>query len=89
MNNFFDVELIRQDFVALDQEVHGHPLVYLDSAATALKPKAVITAMKAYYEEYPANIHRGAYYLGEIATRNFMKPEIQLQTSWVLLPQAR
>ena len=71
MPNFFDVKRVRQDFVALNQEVHAHPLVYLDSAATAQKPKVVIDAMRAYYEEYPANIHRGAYYLSEVATRKF------------------
>jgi len=71
MNNFFDVKSIREDFVALNQEVHAHPLVYLDSAATAQKPKVVIDAMLAYYQEFPANVHRGAYYLSEVATNKF------------------
>jgi cysteine desulfurase/selenocysteine lyase len=70
-NNFFDVESIRQDFPALKQEIHAHPLVYLDSAATAQKPQVVIDAMRAYYEEFPANIHRGAYFLSEVATKKF------------------
>ena len=70
-NKFLDIERIRGDFKALDQEIHGHKLVYLDSAATAQKPQAVIDALVAYYQEYPANINRGAYYLSEVATRKY------------------
>ena len=67
----FDVEKIRQDFPILHQKVRGKPLVYLDSAATSQKPKIVIEALKHYYEAQNANIHRGVYYLSEIATQAY------------------
>ncbi len=59
---------VRADFPILDQEIHGHPFVYLDTAATSQKPLAVIEAMDAYYREYNANVHRGIYTIGERAT---------------------
>ncbi|HXJ63361.1 MAG TPA: aminotransferase class V-fold PLP-dependent enzyme, partial [Actinomycetota bacterium] len=58
-----DVERIRKDFPILDRPIHGHPLVYLDSAATSQKPTAVLDAMEAYYRETNANVHRGVYEL--------------------------
>jgi cysteine desulfurase/selenocysteine lyase len=63
-----DPERIRADFPLLDQEINGHRLVYLDSAATSQKPRAVIEATDAYYREYNANVHRGIYTLGERST---------------------
>ena len=66
-----DPEHLRADFPILDQEVNGHPLVYLDSAATSQKPRAVIEAMDTYYREYNANVHRGIYTLGEKATAGY------------------
>jgi cysteine desulfurase/selenocysteine lyase len=63
-----DPVALRADFPILDQEVHGHRLVYLDSAATSQKPRAVIEALDAYYREYNANIHRGIYQIAEQAT---------------------
>jgi cysteine desulfurase / selenocysteine lyase len=63
-----DPAVLRADFPILDQEVHGHPLVYLDSAATSQKPSAVIEAMDAYYRRDNANVHRGIYQLSERAT---------------------
>jgi cysteine desulfurase/selenocysteine lyase len=63
-----DPAALRSDFPILDQEVHGHRLVYLDSAATSQKPRAVIEAMDTYYREYNANVHRGIYSIGERAT---------------------
>ena len=64
----FDVESVRADFPILSRLVHGKPLVYLDSAASAQKPRAVIEAItRAYTEDY-ANVHRGAYYLSETST---------------------
>jgi cysteine desulfurase / selenocysteine lyase len=64
----YDVEAIRRDFPALSLQVYGKPLVYLDNAASAQKPKAVLDAlMKAYSEEY-ANVHRGLHYLANAAT---------------------
>jgi cysteine desulfurase/selenocysteine lyase len=70
---FSDVELarIRADFPVLDQKVHGRPLVYLDSAASAQKPRVVIDAMSRLYAEDYANVHRGVYELAERATRAF------------------
>ncbi len=64
----YDVMKVRADFPILAREVHGKPLVYLDSAASAQKPQQVIDAIsRAYGHEY-ANVHRGAYYLSETAT---------------------
>lgn len=65
----FDVHKIREDFPILSQKVYGKPLVYLDNAASTQKPRAVIDAVKAYYECQNANIHRGVHYLSEIATK--------------------
>ena len=63
-----DVERVRKDFPVLDQEVRGKPLVYLDSAATSQKPRAVIDAIARYYLEDNANVHRGVHLLSERAT---------------------
>lgn len=63
-----DVQAIRGDFPVLDQTVNGRPLVYLDSAATAQKPRAVIEAVRRYYEHDNANVHRAIHALGERAT---------------------
>lgn len=60
-----------QDFPILAQKIHGKPLVYLDSGATAQKPQCVIDAMHDYYKNDNANIHRGVYELSERATRLF------------------
>jgi len=64
----YDVEEVRRDFPILQQQVHGHPLVYLDNAATSQKPRAVIDAISRYYESGNANIHRGVHFLSEHAT---------------------
>ena len=64
----FDVEAIRRDFPILQQQVNGHPLVYLDNAATSQKPNAVIDAISDYYRGYNANVHRGIHTLAEKAT---------------------
>jgi cysteine desulfurase/selenocysteine lyase len=63
-----DAAALRADFPILDQEVFGHPLVFLDSAASSQKPLAVIEAMDAYYRHDNANVHRGIYQLSERAT---------------------
>jgi cysteine desulfurase/selenocysteine lyase len=71
MNNnssMFDVEKIRADFPILQQQVNGKPLVYLDNAATAQKPKQVIETLDQYYREYNSNIHRGVHSLSQKAT---------------------
>ncbi|NEN86759.1 cysteine desulfurase [Paenibacillus elgii] len=59
---------IRSQFPILHQDVNGHPLVYLDSAATSQKPVSVIEAVKRYYEFDNANVHRGVHTLGSRAT---------------------
>ncbi len=63
-----DVEVIRQDFPILNQEVNGHPLVYLDNAASSQKPIQVIEAVDAYYRLDNANVHRGVHRLSQRAT---------------------
>lgn len=63
-----DAQAIRHDFPVLERTVNGRRLVYLDSAATAQKPRAVIAAMNEFYERYNANVHRGIYVLSEEAT---------------------
>ncbi|MEQ8249013.1 MAG: cysteine desulfurase [Alphaproteobacteria bacterium] len=70
-NDAFDVARVRADFPILSQTVHGKPLVFLDSAASAQKPRAVIDAVRHCYEAEYANIHRGVYALSETATRNY------------------
>jgi cysteine desulfurase / selenocysteine lyase len=64
----FDVEKIREDFPVLKQTIHGRPLVYLDSAATAQKPFAVIDAIRKFHEVDCANIHRGVHELSQRST---------------------
>jgi cysteine desulfurase/selenocysteine lyase len=64
---------IRQEFPALKQKVHGKDLVYLDSAATALKPRSVIERLNRFYTLETANVHRGAHYLSDAATTEFEK----------------
>ena len=63
-----DVAAIREQFPILAQRVHGQPLVYLDNAATTLKPRAVIDRLHRHYAAETANIHRGVHYLSEQAT---------------------
>jgi cysteine desulfurase/selenocysteine lyase len=67
----FDVERIRADFPALHQEVKGKPLVYLDNAASAQKPRQVLDAMTRLYSHDYANIHRGVHELSERATKAY------------------
>lgn len=67
----FDVEAVRRDFPILHQEVNGHPLVWLDNAATTQKPRQVIDATSAFYRRDNSNIHRAAYALAERSTRLF------------------
>jgi len=66
-----DVIAIREQFPVLDQEVNGHPLVYLDSTATAQKPVSVIEAVNKYYREDNSNVHRGVHTLGTRATDQY------------------
>jgi cysteine desulfurase/selenocysteine lyase len=63
-----NVQAIREQFPILHQEINGHPLVYLDSAASSQKPRSVIDAVARYYELNNANVHRGVHTLGSRAT---------------------
>ena len=69
---------IRKDFPILARQVHGKPLVYLDSAASSQKPEAVIEAMSTYYEMYHANVHRGVYEISEEATARMEKARVKV-----------
>jgi cysteine desulfurase / selenocysteine lyase len=66
-----DVEKIRKDFPILKEKVWGHPLIYLDNAATTQKPEVVIKALDKYYREYNANVHRGVHFLSQKGTDAF------------------
>ena len=72
MNNMtvqsFDVEAIRADFPILSREIHGKPLVYLDSAASAQKPRQVMDALMSAYTDTYSNVHRGLHFLSEAST---------------------
>ncbi len=75
----FDVAAVRDDFPALRQIVHGHPLVYLDNAATAQKPSVVIEALLRYYTRDNANIHRGLHELSERASEAYEQARAKVQ----------
>ena|SRR2546422_11763144 len=66
-----DSEKLRADFPILHQKVHGHPLIYFDNAATSQKPRAVLDALRNYYERDNANVHRGIHELSNRATTAF------------------
>ncbi len=66
-----DVQSIRKDFPVLTRKVNGHPLVYLDNAATSQKPGSVIQSLVDYYEGYNANVHRGVHTLSMEATDKY------------------
>ncbi len=75
----FDVEAVRREFPILRETVHGKPLVYLDSAASAQKPQAVIDAERHVYERSYANIHRGVHHLSMVATDAYEKARAKVQ----------
>ncbi|MEM8488830.1 MAG: cysteine desulfurase [Bacteroidota bacterium] len=75
----FDIYKIRADFPALDQEVHGQPLVYLDNGATAQKPQVVIDRIQSYYEKENSNIHRGVHFLSQQATDAYEQARSKMQ----------
>jgi cysteine desulfurase/selenocysteine lyase len=66
-----DWKALREDFPILDQPVHGHPLIYFDNAATTQKPRAVVEALRSYYEHDNANVHRGLHELSSRATEAY------------------
>ena len=67
----YDVDALRREFPILDKEVNGHPLVYLDSAASAQKPRVVIEAQREYEAHFHSNIHRGVHTLATKATEAY------------------
>ncbi len=67
----FDIEKVRKDFPALQQKIHGKPLVFLDTAASAQKPQVVIDLVTQSYTNNYANVHRGVYTLSDQATSNY------------------
>lgn len=75
----FIVEEIRNDFPILKRLVNGKPLVYLDNAATSQKPQAVIDALTQYYTFDNANIHRGLYFLSELATEQYETARLKVK----------
>lgn len=66
-----DWKALREDFPILEQQVHGHPLIYFDNAATTQKPRAVVDALRSYYEHDNANVHRGLHELSSRATEAY------------------
>jgi cysteine desulfurase/selenocysteine lyase len=84
----FDVEQVRRDFPALDQQVHGKPLVYLDNAATSQKPRQVIDTLVRYYSADNSNIHRAVHQLSERATRQYEESRVKAQR-WINAADAR
>ena len=67
----FDAATIRKEFPIFEREIHGKPLVYLDSAATSQKPRQVIETLTEFWEKHNANVHRGVYLLAEEATQMY------------------
>src|SRR5258708_5560003 len=70
-NGAYDVARVREDFPALGLQVYGKPLVYLDNAASAQKPTAVLDRMTQAYKTEYANVHRGLHYLANAATEAY------------------
>src|SRR5438105_7775174 len=68
-----DWSALREDFPILREKAHGHPLIYFDSAATSQKPRAVIEALRNFYEHDNANVHRGLHLLSSRATEAYEK----------------
>src|ERR1700757_2240515 len=71
LNGSYDVARVREDFPALSLKVYGKPLVYLDNAASAQKPNAVLDRMAEAYKTEYANVHRGLHYLANAATEAY------------------
>ena len=75
-----DAHTLRKDFPIFEQEFHGKPLAYLDSAASAQKPRQVLEAMQSFYETSYANVHRGVYELAERATEGLEAAREKVRT---------
>jgi cysteine desulfurase/selenocysteine lyase len=83
-----DAQKLRADFPIFEQEIHGKPLAFLDSAVTSQKPRQVLDAMRTFYETSNANVHRGVYTLSERATAEFEGAR-QKVADFVNAPDAR
>ena len=79
MRPVYDVERIRADFPILAKSVHGKPLVYLDNAASAQKPKHVLDVMTTFMTTEYANVHRGVHYLSGAATERYENARVRVQ----------
>ena len=79
ISTIFDVQSIRKDFPILERKVNGHPLVYLDNAATSQTPTVVIDAIVDYYTRYNSNIHRGVHSLSQEATNAYEEARVKIQ----------
>ena len=75
----FDVEFIRKDFPLLARTMRGHPIAYLDNAATSQKPQIVIDTLTDYYSRINSNIHRGVYQLSQEATDAYEQARATVQ----------
>ena len=82
MSTTFDARVLRTDFPALAQTIHGKPLVYLDNAATSQKPQAVLDALDGYYTRDNANVHRGIHELSRRATDAYEGARVKV-AGWV------
>src|SRR6185312_460560 len=78
-NDGYDVAALRRDFPILSRRVHGKPLVYLDNAASAQKPQAVIDAMTSFITSEYANVHRGVHFLSGEATERYEQSRRRVQ----------
>src|SRR5258708_17278625 len=75
-----DWKALREDFPILREQAHGHPLIYFDNAATSQKPRAVLDALRHYYEHENANVHRGLHELSSRATEAYEKARQRVAT---------
>ena len=80
MTSAYDASALRGDFPILSRQVHGRPLVYLDNAASAQKPKSVLDAMQIFATSEYANVHRGVHYLSGAATERYEAARRRVQT---------
>ncbi|MCF6215195.1 MAG: cysteine desulfurase [Emcibacter sp.] len=75
----YNVEEIRKDFPIFSQKIYGKPLTFLDSGASAQKPRQVLKAIQKCYAEEYANIHRGVYYLSQVGTQKYEDSRVKIQ----------
>src|SRR5579875_2119775 len=83
-----DARALRRDFPIFEQEMHGKPLAFLDSAASSQKPRQMLAAMDRFYETSYANVHRGVYELAERATEALERSRERMR-AFLNAPQAR